>query len=66
MVGSVAISEMSWMILSSDLPAGNSLLPGFPVPGLWPPPVASPSRVCLRRADEVKSTNSPAPFAALT
>jgi hypothetical protein len=38
---------MSFMILSLLPPAGNSLFPGTPIPGAWPPPVASPSRICV-------------------
>ncbi len=55
-VGSVATSEMYSMILSSLQLAGNSDFPEFPVPGRWPPPVWSPSRMCVRPFGSERST----------
>lgn len=45
--GAVATSEISPSIFSSLQFVGNSLFPGLPVPGRWPPPVLSPSRICF-------------------
>ena len=45
---SFATDSMSAMTSSSVQWRGNSLFPGKPRPGPWPPPVASPARICLR------------------
>lgn len=50
--GRRATSRISATIRSSDQLAGNSVFPGLPVPGRCPPPVASPSRMCVRRSSE--------------
>ncbi len=48
-LGSVATSEISPRIFSSDQLLGNSLLPFLPVPARCPPPwfAPSPSRMCV-------------------
>src|SRR5436309_1871741 len=50
---------MPRIIISSVNDAGNSDLPLIPRPGPCPPPVASPSRMCTRRAGETRIRRSP-------